>query len=82
MKKFALTAVAFAALSASPLIAGELAADVDADGNGTFSIEELQAAFPELTAETFAAIDADASGEADADEIKAALDAGVLTVAG
>ncbi|KIC16764.1 MULTISPECIES: calcium-binding protein [unclassified Leisingera] len=82
MKKFALTAAAVAALTASPLAAKDLAAELDADGNGTFSLEELQLAFPELTAETFATIDANADGEADAEEVTAAMEAGVLANAG
>lgn len=82
MKKFALTAAAVAALTASPLAAKDLAVELDADGNGTFSLEELQLAFPELTAETFATIDANADGEADAAEVNAAIEAGVLTQAG
>jgi opacity protein-like surface antigen len=48
MTKISLTAVAFAALIAAPL-AAQVA--VDADGNGSFSLEELQAAFPDLSAE-------------------------------
>ncbi|MBY6055575.1 EF-hand domain-containing protein [Leisingera daeponensis] len=82
MKKFAMTATAVAALLASPLAAKDLAAELDADGNGTFSLEELQLAFPELTAETFATVDANADGEADAAEVSAAIEAGVLTQAG
>ncbi|WP_264210197.1 EF-hand domain-containing protein [Leisingera thetidis] len=82
MKKFAMTATAIAALMASPLAAKELAAELDADGNGTFSLEELQLAFPDLTAETFTTIDANADGEADAAEVSAAIEAGVLTQAG
>lgn len=82
MKKFAMTATAVAALLASPLAAKELAAELDADGNGTYSLEELQVAFPDLTAETFATVDADADGEADAAEVSAAIEAGVLAQAG
>ncbi|MGR3759694.1 EF-hand domain-containing protein [Roseobacteraceae bacterium NS-SX3] len=81
MKKFALTA-AISALAAAPLLAGDLTAEVDADGNGTFSLEELQMAYPDLTAETFAEVDANADGEADPEEVKAAQDAGVLVISG
>ncbi|AHD01709.1 calcium-binding protein [Leisingera methylohalidivorans] len=81
MKKFALTAAAFAALTAAPLAAMESITEADADGNGTYSLEELQAAFPDLTAEIFATIDANADGEADLTEVKAAADAGLLAAA-
>ncbi|WP_264212620.1 EF-hand domain-containing protein [Leisingera thetidis] len=82
MKKFTLTAVAFAALAASPLAAMESITEADVDGNGTYSLEELQAAFPDLTAETFATIDANADGEADLAEVQAAEEAGLLAAAG
>ncbi|WP_323781303.1 hypothetical protein [Leisingera sp.] len=90
MKSFALTAAALTALAAAPVAALDLAtgvtvgigAEADVDGNGSFSLEELQAEYPELNAETFAAIDADADGEVDQDEMKAAVDAGVLAKAG
>ena len=78
MKTFALKSVALAALVASPLAAQALTAEQDVDGNGTYSIEELQAAFPELTAEAFAQIDVNADGEADMTEVEAAQAAGLL----
>ncbi|MBY6058075.1 EF-hand domain-containing protein [Leisingera daeponensis] len=82
MKKFALTAAALTALAASPLAAMESITEADTDGNGTYSLEELQAAFPDLTEETFATIDANADGEADLAEVKAAEEAGLLATAG
>lgn len=81
MNKFALT-TAFAALAASPLAAMDTITEADTDGNGTYSLEELQAVFPDLTEETFATIDADADGEADLTEVKAAEEAGLLAAAG
>lgn len=50
----------------------------DTDGNGTYSMEELQAAYPDLTAEVFTSIDANADGAVDADELAAAQEAGTL----
>ncbi|MBY6140858.1 EF-hand domain-containing protein [Leisingera daeponensis] len=82
MKKFALTAAALTALAASPLAAMESITEADTDGNGTYSLEELQAAFPDLTEETFATIDANADGEADLAEVKAAEEADLLATAG
>lgn len=78
MKTFALKSVALAALIASPLAAQALTAEQDVDGNGTYSIEELQAAFPELTAEAFGQIDVNADGEVDMTEAEAAQAAGLL----
>lgn len=50
----------------------------DTDGNGTYSIEELRAAYPDLTDEVFATVDANGDGQVDADELAAAQEAGVL----
>lgn len=50
----------------------------DTDGNGTYSIEELRAAYPDLTDEVFASVDANGDGQVDADELAAAQEAGVL----
>ncbi|NIZ14342.1 EF-hand domain-containing protein [Phaeobacter sp. HF9A] len=82
MKSFALTTAAIAALAAGPALAAGFAAEVDADGSGTLSLEELQVAYPALTADTFAMIDVNADGEADAEEIAAAEDAGLLVTNG
>ncbi|MBY6134865.1 EF-hand domain-containing protein [Leisingera sp. XS_AS12] len=82
MKSFALTAAAVTALAASPLAALDLDGATDMDGDGSYSLDELQVVYPELSAETFATIDADADGEATEDEVQAAVDAGLLTKEG
>jgi hypothetical protein len=51
----------------------------DTDGNGTWSLVELQAVWPDLTEETFTAVDTGADGSVDATELQAALDGGVIT---
>jgi Ca2+-binding EF-hand superfamily protein len=74
MKKFLL---AIAALGfAGAAVAQEVA---DADGNGTFSMEELMVTYPNLTEEVFATVDANGDGAVDADELAAAQTAGTLT---
>lgn len=50
----------------------------DTDGNGSFSTEELVAAYADLTEETFKAVDTDANGEVSAEELAAAKAAGTL----
>ena len=50
----------------------------DADGNGTFSMDELKVAYPDLTEELFVQIDANADGAVDIDELMAARDAGLI----
>ncbi len=50
----------------------------DTDGNGTYSIEELTAAYPDMSAATFTTMDVDGSGAVDADELQAARENGVI----
>lgn len=71
----ALGSVAALAISATAISAQT---ELDSDGDGVLSFEELQAGYPDLTEEVFAAIDANGDGTADADELTAATDAGVL----
>ena len=47
--------------------------------NGTWSMEELQATYPNLSEETFAAMDTSADGQIDAAEYEAAMGANLLT---
>lgn len=71
------TALAAAALLSLTSVAAIAATEVkDADANGTFSFDELKAAFPDLTEEVFKAADTNADGQLSADELKAAQDAG------
>ena len=75
MKKFVLAlgaTVAFAAAANAETVV------TDTDGNGTYSIEELTAAYPDMTPELFAEIDANADGAVDADELAAAREAGKI----
>jgi cytochrome oxidase Cu insertion factor (SCO1/SenC/PrrC family) len=75
MNRIMIAAAASLAGLAGSALAQELA---DTDGNGTFSLEELTAAYPDLTAETFALIDANGDGVVDQDELTAAQEAGTL----
>ena len=52
--------------------------ELDADGNGTYSYNELIAAFPTLTEETFLTIDTNADGAVDDNELTLARDAGLF----
>ena len=75
MKKFiiAIAAVGFAGAAVAQDVA-------DADGDGTYSMEELMASYPDLTAEVYAVVDANGDGTVDADELAAAQAAGTLTM--
>jgi hypothetical protein len=78
MTKITLTAAALAAFVAGPLAAQGMAEVADTDGNGTYSMEELKAAYPDLTEEVFIQIDTSGDGEVDDAELEAARDAGLL----
>lgn len=76
MPKLALVLAAIAALAAAPALAETKVTDTD--GNGTFSKEELKAAYPDLTDATFKALDVDGNGQVDADELQAGREAGTI----
>jgi Ca2+-binding EF-hand superfamily protein len=57
-------------------------ADMDADGNGTLSITELQTMYASLTEDGFKAIDTTGDGAIDGDELAAAIAAGTLKADG
>lgn len=75
----ALAALGFAgaavAQTATPTTPPEV---TDTDGNGTYSLVELQVVYPALTEAQFGQIDANGDGAVDPDELTAAQDAGLL----
>jgi hypothetical protein len=79
MKRFAilLAPVVLASAAFAQVAMPEVA---DADGNGTWSLVELQAVWTDMTEEAFAGIDTNVDGAVDATELQAALDNGVITV--
>ena len=77
MKRIALVLAPFALASAA--LAQATLPDVsDTDGNGSWSLVELQAVWTDLNEDTFKAIDTTADGNVDATELQAALDGGVI----
>ncbi len=77
--KTRLSALALAALFATHAATAVMAATPeDTDGNGTYSMDEMLAAYPSLTAEQFDEIDANADGEIDMVEFNDASEAGML----
>ncbi|WP_420863268.1 EF-hand domain-containing protein [Algirhabdus cladophorae] len=53
-------------------------AEIDTDGDGAYSMSELQVVYPDMSETVFATIDADQSGLIDMDEMKMAEDAALL----
>lgn len=75
MKNFTLKIAMMIALSATALSAQS---EIDTDGDGVLSYNELLAAHPALTEEGFIAIDTNADGAVDGDELKMAVEAGLI----
>lgn len=65
---------------ATAAVAQGLPDDPDTDGNGTWSLVELQAVWTDLTEEGFAGIDANTDGQVDATELQTAVDNGVIAL--
>lgn len=65
-------------LAGLPALAQTTPEVVDADGNGVWSMEELQVTYPDLTEEVFAAVDTNADGQVDQAEYDAAVEAKLL----
>ncbi len=57
-------------------------AEIDTDGDGVYSMEELQVVHPDLTEETFTSIDTNADGSVDPEEYQAAQEAGTIATEG
>ena len=73
-----LLALIFGAIPAVAFAATEVDPAIDTNADGMYSIEEMQAAFPELTDESFIAIDMNADGLIDMEEMAMAVEAEVL----
>lgn len=77
MKTILMSAVAAVALTA-PAWAQ---ADLDANGDGMVTLDEVQAVNPDITAEDFSAMDTDSDGVLSPEEVSAAQEAGQLPAA-
>jgi hypothetical protein len=75
MKPFIPTLAMLASFAAA---ASAQTAVTDTDGNGTYSMEELKAAYATLTEEVFKTVDANADGQVDQAELDAAIASGAL----
>lgn len=62
------------------LALAQSAAQLDTNGDGLLTIDEVQASFPDMGADTFTAMDLNADGALDAEEIAAGQEAGLMPV--
>ena len=76
MRTKIIIASALAALAGTAALAQEM----DADGDGLVTWDELSAAMPDVTEETFTLADTNVDGGLDADELQAAIDAGLIVI--
>lgn len=74
--KYTLTILAVLGFPA--LAMGQGASELDANGDGVLTLDEVQASYPEVTADMFTAMDLNADGALDVDEVTAAQEAGML----
>lgn len=74
MKTIFLSAVITASLAA----ASWAATNVDANGDGILTLEEVNTAFPDIEAGEFSAMDVNGDGVLDNSEVAAAQEAGLL----
>jgi len=77
MKKIVLQSVTVFALAASAS-AVSAQSEIDTDGDGLLSYNELLVTYPAMTEENFTAMDTNSDGAIDADEMKVAEEAGML----
>lgn len=77
MKRFAIL-LAPMALATAAFAQATLPEVADTDGNGTWSLAELQVVWTDLTEDGLKGIDANADGAVDKTELQAALDNGVI----
>lgn len=80
MKKTVLTLLAATGLALPTSLMA--ASEIDTNGDGVLTIDEVQAAFPEVTVDAFTAMDVNADGALDDDEVVAAQEAGMMPATG
>jgi hypothetical protein len=67
---------AIAALGLATL--AQAATDLDTNGDGVLTMDEVQIAYPDMTEDNFIAMDVNADGTLDDEEVAAAQEAGVM----
>lgn len=79
MTKFTtMTLIAGVAIAIPAFAMAQSMADVDANGDGVLTINEVQVIFPDVSTDGFSAMDLNADGALDGDEVASAQQAGLL----
>ncbi|MEO0936877.1 MAG: hypothetical protein AAFY38_01850 [Pseudomonadota bacterium] len=76
--KTSLSIAALTLITVPALAMGAGTAEIDANGDGVLTIDEVQAVYPEVSTDSFLAMDLDASGALDESEVVAAQEAGMM----
>jgi Ca2+-binding EF-hand superfamily protein len=76
-----ITVAIAAMLAATPVLAQQIE-EIDTDGDGLVTYEEMVAVYPDTTPEAFAQVDSGADGVVDQAELTAAADAGLVPPTG
>lgn len=63
-------------------VAASAQAEIDTDGDGLYSLEEMQAAYPDMVEETFNTVDANADGLVSPEEFAAGQEGGMIPADG
>lgn len=74
--------IAASLLASAPVLALAASSEIDANGDGVLTIEEVQAVYPDVNTDAFTAMDLNADGALDESEVQAAQDAGTMPTSG
>ena len=78
MTKYIAVLIGMGLMANAAIAAGEGVTEIDTNGDGLMTIDEIQAAYPDMDAETFSQIDANGDGAVDDAEMVAAQEQGLM----
>ncbi len=78
MTKFIIILAGLGLLANSALALGESIREIDANGDGVMTVDELQAVYPDMTAEQFAQLDLNSDGTLDHAEMEVGQQKGLI----
>ncbi len=81
MTQFVLIVLALGALANSAITMNETIVEIDRNGDGLMTIDEVQAVFPDVSTETFSELDVNDDGALDDEEMVAGQAQGLIPVA-